>query len=177
MITLTHRLSKDKAGTKFYQITKCTIGNVALAWGSYGSCIVLKTGPGGEPIHKLARQTRVWFEDSSRPFIIADGAELADGAAESLAGNIWTKKEKSKSGYRFGSAAPYTEQVSPRELLDFLSSRASMNDETKSDLISAIVSAGVEVESALTSAPTGAGAPEIVRENDTAKTNDQWGTW
>lgn len=171
-------LSKDKAGTKFYQVSEVTVGNLALAWGSYGPAIALKSNADGDGYHPLADQKRVWFANDKWPFIATAGdAAAVAGAAHRMAEEIKGKKERSKSGYRFDHTASHTtEAITPSELLAFLRQRASLQPEAVEELMDAITGlAGVSDDA--DGSWIKVSEPEKPRENATKQTNALWGTW
>lgn len=176
-ITLRHTIAKDKTGVKFYQVSHCTIGNLAFAWGSYGPVNVLNKASNGEPSYQLSSQARVWFPSASRPFHVTSDAKAATARSLQMRDDIISRKKKSSSKYQFDTAEAtgYMEQITPRDLLDFLRTHAQMDDAANSELLAAIANFGLS-PSPDQAQPTEA-RPEPVKQNDTALKNKLWGTW
>lgn len=175
--TVKHRLGFAESGTKFYQVSSVVIGDIGFYWGAFGSRVVLKAdAASGSLAQKLEQQSRTFFP-SKLPETLRPEPGLAELRLDEHAETLMEKKRKSKSKYSWdcADAEEVKEEVTLKQLMDFLNAGAlnQLSPDTAQAVRDKIAQVASEPE-LVPAAPTPAAARQ-----DTAHLYepDRWGAW
>lgn len=174
-----HRLGFAEGGAKFYQVSSVVIGDIGFYWGAYGSRVVLKPDPAsGRLAQRLDQQSRTHFP-ANLPETLLPEPGLAELRLDKLADALMEKKRKSKSKYSWTDpdAEETREEVTLKQLMDFLNAGPlnNVSVDTANAVREKIAQVASEPELELVPVKP---SPAVVREDTSHQYEpDRWGAW